>query len=97
MFPKTFYGGKFGTLTVATEAQEVAARMAGFEEKQPHQEYPRIMYHASQGTKIVNSDEDKAALGEGWQHQPIADFDPAATRSAEPTEASPAASEPINE
>ena len=71
MFPKTYYSGRFGTLTVTTELQENAARAAGFEEKQKHEEFPRVMYHANEGAKIIASQEEKEALGEEWKHQPI--------------------------
>lgn len=91
MFPKTFYSGKFGTLTVATEAQETAARVAGFEERQSHQEFPRAVYHASKGQKIVQNADEKSALGEEWEHQPITDF-----KTADPVEIDPAKTEVVN-
>lgn len=86
--PKTFYSGKFGTLTVTTELQENAARAAGFEEKKPYQEYPRIMHHATKGTKIVNSDEDKSALGKDWHHQSV-ENSPEQAEEAEPIKETP--------
>lgn len=50
----------------------------GKTEKEPvyvHQEYPRMMYALKGGkiqAKVVNSDAEKDALGEGWEKNPAA-------------------------
>jgi len=50
----------------------------GKTEKEPvyvHQEYPRLMYSMADGkikAKLVNSDRERDALGEGWEKNPIA-------------------------
>jgi hypothetical protein len=47
-----------------------------------YNEYPKAIYHATEGTKVVADRAEQDSYGDGWQETPVYPTDPSAEVSA---------------
>ncbi len=88
--PKALYNGAGQSRVVRNEAEEKAARTAGFTKDYTYQEYPKAMYaggERSGAERVVkDEDEEKAARADGFKLLDPEREKASAAKFAEPAE-----------